>query len=166
MRQSCAASDVRNCGIAWSKLPSHPPSHMNLNFVTSYALVYRPDCHHVCATEGCGELLTLAAARSRYTRCPRCRKISAALERKRAKSATADSPVGSEQSASEAVAASPLVLAPTANGNGAASSALPEEHIDAMDGLQLPPIKRASKRSKGEPDVQEIPMLASVSSDK
>lgn len=32
-------------------------------------------CNHVCVTPGCGEKLTAAAARSRYVRCSRCRKL-------------------------------------------------------------------------------------------
>jgi hypothetical protein len=38
------------------------------------------DCSHVCATEGCSETLTLAAARSRYTRCPNCRRGAGAAD--------------------------------------------------------------------------------------
>ena len=34
-----------------------------------------PNCHHVCATPGCNEMLTADAARSRCVRCARCRKL-------------------------------------------------------------------------------------------
>eukprot|EP00039_Didymoeca_costata_P020493 m.341430 g.341430 ORF g.341430 m.341430 type:complete len:1703 (+) comp20106_c0_seq1:375-5483(+) len=63
-----ASKRRREDGSRAGSPPKLPPGRRRKHICT-------PDCNHVCVTPGCNEMLTAAAARSRYVRCARCRKL-------------------------------------------------------------------------------------------
>lgn len=64
--QGQSAADADSSGVD-SKGNKLPPGRRRKHVCTAA-------CNHVCATEGCYETLTAAAARSRYIRCAKCRR--------------------------------------------------------------------------------------------
>jgi hypothetical protein len=64
--QGQSAADADGSGVD-SKGNKLPPGRRRKHVCTAA-------CNHVCATEGCYETLTAAAARSRYIRCAKCRR--------------------------------------------------------------------------------------------
>lgn len=94
--------------------------------------VCTPNCHHVCATVGCNEMLTAAAARSRYIRCARCRKLGPAAA---AAIAAPDSSAGGSDMSDVELKAEPSETSPSRKGKPAPLVGNFDDASDSADEL-------------------------------